>query len=519
MVEIINTADLSAGLALTPDQTSWVYNGLDCAVTLEIWENMRKQLSPTTQATYELSMALQGPILDMNMRGMLVDKQALGDMKFEVIQLMDRLEANMNRILLEGYGVEINWRSPKDMQWFLYTKLRLPIQYKRSGTGARVPTADRQAMEKLSHYFVVQPIVSHLLALRDLGKKQGFLNTDLTAEGRMRTAYNIAGTNTGRLASSSGDFGDGTNNQNVDRRIRRVFVTPTRKKYANLDLSQADSRNVGATCWNRFVESRGEVFAGAYLDACESSDLHTLVTRMSRPELDWPEDEALHRAFADTPLEIFRGKSYRDASKGWGHGSNYLLTPASAAKKIPGATIKTAEAFTTNYFGAFPCIPLWHGAVQHDLNTTACVTTIHGRQRHFFGKPSDPSTHRMAVAYEGQSATADAINHGLLKLWRGGARFPGFQLVNQTHDSVLFEYDEVCEDEILPWSLEALRVEVTLARGRSFIIPTDAKTGWNWGDFNANPAYGPVNPDGLKSWKGHDPRKRVSPYHPKFRFS
>src|SRR5690606_25543595 len=100
-------------------------------------------------------------------------------------------------------------------------------------------------------------------------------------DGYMRSSFNIAGTNTGRLASSGNDFGSGTNMQNIDRTLKEIFIAEPGWKFANLDLGQADSRNIGANCWNTFVESHGEKFAGAYLDACEGPDLHTTVCRMA----------------------------------------------------------------------------------------------------------------------------------------------------------------------------------------------------------------------------------------------
>lgn len=280
------------------------------------------------------------------------------------------------------------------------------------------------------------------------------------------------------------------------------------KKFANLDLAQADSRNVGAICWNRFRASHGETFAGAYLDACESSDLHTYVTRMSRPLLDWPEDPSFWKAFADAPQPHLRQKSYRDTSKGWGHGSNYLLTPTSAAKKIPGATPKMAEEFTTAYFSAFPCIPAWHEAVRKDLRENGNLITLGGRRRYFFDRLDANNTHREGVAYEGQGSTADEINTGLLRLWQEGIKFPGFQLLLQVHDSVLFEYDPICENEIIPWATNALRVPIMLNGGREFTVPTDAKVGWNWGSYNDKPAKGRLNIDGLRDWTGSDGRQR-----------
>ena len=500
-MKIIRTENLTPKTALNPDETSWVYNGLDCCVTLEVWEKLQPNLTPRTRETYKLSKALQGPILDMNMHGILVDAERLEQVKAEIVSKVARLERQLKRILIEGYGFDLNWRSPTQLKDFLYNYLLLPVQRKRNSNGKLAPTADRAALENLSHHFSAAPLISHMLVLRDLGKKLGFLETEIDADGYMRCNFNIAGTNTGRLASSYSDFGSGTNLQNVDRTLRRIFIPPVGKKFVNLDLEQADSRNVGASCWNKFLASHGAAFAGAYLDACESGDLHTLVTRMGWPELNWGTDERLFRSVADQ--NAYRNYSYRDLAKRLGHGTNYYGKPPTMAKhsKIP---VRLAEEFQRRYFSAFPCIRAGHEWTARELATTACITTILGRQRYFFGRANDDRTLREAIAYEGQSATADEINFGLLNLWRGGNRFPGFQLLAQVHDSVLFEVDEAACDEATAWALEALRVPIELAGGRQFIVPTEAKVGWNWGDVDAD------NPDGLRKWKGGDNRQRVN---------
>ncbi len=523
-MKIINTGTLNPRNVLSPDHTSWVYNGLDCLLTQEIYETILPDLSEVTTRVYERSKALQGPVLDMNMAGILVDQQALMEARIAIAptptgdsdSAMDRLQQQLNLILREGYGRDINWRSPKQLGIFLYDFLRLPIQYKRNANGQRVPTTDAKALEKLRENFTAAPVINHLLALRDLGKKLGFLETPLDADGRLRTSYNIAGTNTGRFSSALSDFGTGTNAQNVDTRLKSIFIASPGKKLANLDLEQADSRNVGASCWNRFLHSHGASWAGKYLDACESGDLHTTVTRMARPNLPWPSDPSLWRPLAEEARPEFRGKSYRDTSKAWGHGSNYLLTPQSAVQKVPGVNIQAAIDFRDAYFGAFPCIPEWHKAVREDLRTSSCLLTIMGRLRYFYGRWSDAEVHRQAVAFEGQSPTADEMNDGTIQLWRGASRFPGFQLLNQTHDSVLFEFDEGCEAEIIPWAIQALRVTTILAGDRPFTVPTEAKVGWNWGNFNDDPKRGPLNRDGLKKWKGHDPREREIPARTSF---
>ena len=123
------------------------------------------------------------------------------------------------------------------------------------------------------------------------------------------------------------------------------------------------------------------------------------------------------------------------------------------------------------------------------------------------GRPKDDATIREAIAYAPQSMTAEEINIGLLRIWRARK----VQLLTQVHDSILFQYPEHLEDEIIPWALETLKAPLELTAGRHFCVPTEAKVGWNWGDVEYN-KDGSVsgNPDGLIKYKGHDTRKRSS---------
>jgi DNA polymerase I-like protein with 3'-5' exonuclease and polymerase domains len=164
--------------------------------------------------------------------------------------------------------------------------------------------------------------------------------------------------------------------------------------------------------------------------------------------------------------------------------------------KVPVAEVKT---FQQNYFSALPCIPQYHKYVRQEIKDRASLTTLFNRRRFFFGRHTDESTIREAVAYSPQSMTAEEINIGLLNLYRANK----VQLLVQVHDSVLFQYPEELEDIIVPWALKILRVPLILKRDREFIVPTEAKVGWNWGDKSIE------NPDGLIKYKGHDDRRRT----------
>ena len=76
--------------SLSAFEREQVYNGLDCCVTAEILDALLPQLDNHTAATYSFSKALQGPALEMRLRGVLVDQAR----KAEVIdEYFDRIEA------------------------------------------------------------------------------------------------------------------------------------------------------------------------------------------------------------------------------------------------------------------------------------------------------------------------------------------------------------------------------------------------------------------------------------------
>jgi DNA polymerase-1 len=497
-VKAIRTDLLHKGMVLPESERLWIYNGLDCCVTLEVFEAMEPQLDNLTGNTYALSRALQAPVLEMNLRGVLVDEtarqRAIADYRSDTA----RLEGNLYRIVHDGVGYldfrdqgkTKAWRSNAMVANLLYDVLKLPPVWKRNERGERVRTVNREALEQLQVHFLARPIVAHILTLRDFGKKIGVLETEVDTDGRLRTSYNIAGTTTGRFSSSLNDFGTGGNLQNVEERLRRIFVADPGCKFANIDFQQADSRNVGALCWNVFRDPK-------YLDACEGGDLHTSVAKMCRPEMPWTGDPAADRAIAERPY--YRHHGLRHVCKVLGHGTNYMGSPQEMAKhtKIESSVIKEFQAL---YFTTFPAIPRLHEWVAAELVRSGNLVTPLGRKRWFFGRRDDKSTVKQAMAHMGQSMTADEMNNAMLQLWRLNI----CQILLQGHDSLLIQYPEEIENEIIPKVTAAMRVPLELEGGREFVVPTDVQVGFNWAKATED------NPNGLAKWPDTRSYRRTS---------
>jgi DNA polymerase-1 len=482
-VKAIRTDQLHQGQSLSATERLWIYNGLDCCVTLEVLDALLPQLDNQTRATYEFSKALQGPCLEMNMRGILVDEVRRRRVISEYRETIARLQGQLWQIVKGAYDIDLNWRSPDQLKHLFYEVMGYaPIKKKGK------VTVDRDALEKLSMQFLARPIIAHLLLLRDIAKKEGVLRTDIDPDGRMRTSFNIAGTNTGRFSSSLSDFGTGTNLQNIEDSLRSVFVADPGMKLAYVDLEQAESRLVGAIIWNLFGD-------GKYLDACESGDLHTAVCKLAWRNLPWTGHASLDKSLAEQPF--YRQHSYRHMAKVLGHGTNYSGQPHTMAlhTKIEAGVIKQFQA---NYFTAFPGIPRWHNRVAQELAQHGNLTSLMGRRRWFFGRRTDPATIREAVAYDPQGSVGDILNTGLLQVWRTGI----VQILLQIHDALLVQYPEERENEVVPEVLRLIQVPVELNNGRTLIIPSEAKVGWNWGSWSE------ANPDGLKKYSGSDARTR-----------
>jgi DNA polymerase-1 len=516
MSKIFDTSGLDEAMMrrLSSDDASHIYNGLDCCVTFEVYERLAEEIAASpenVQHTYNMAIAKQAPFLDISLRGILVDEESRRAAIKKLQAELDLLNGRFQRIMREVFDHELNWRSPVQLKTLFYGTLRIKAIRKRNAKGVFAETVNEEALNRLCLHFWAQPLAQYILLMRDLGKKISFLETEIDYDGRMRCDINIAGTNTGRLSSSMSDFGTGTNMQNVDSALRFPFISDPGYILVNVDLEQADARNVGAIIYNTFYESHGAETAAVYLDACESGDLHTFVCRMAWADLDWPEARAGWREIADQ--KAYKDMSYRDLAKRLGHGTNYYGTPRTMAKHTQTET-HIIELFQSRYFAAFPLIPEWHRWTIEEIKSSGVLTTLYGRRRHFWGRGNDASTWRKAIAYCPQSMTAHQIDMGILNLWRN---MPEAQLLMQVHDSVLFQLPFRQLETLLPRAMELLRFAIELKGGRKFAVPLEAQVGWNWGKVEYKDKKVAGNPYGLITWRGSEerlppPTKRLKDY-------
>lgn len=449
-----------------------IYNGLDCCLTHEI-NDVRENLRRNDTLIYDFERAMQGPCLEMMLRGFRVD---IDERDKAICATQDRRSAT-ERVLREiiiaingSYNAKLP-NSPKQLQALFYDKLGLkPIETHYGGDTKR--PMNRETLERLeTQDKFAAPIINTILFHRDLSKALQVLETEIDQDWRWRCSYNIGGTSTGRWSSSKSPFGTGNNFQNINEEMRRVFIPDPGFKLYGIDKSQSEARDVGWFC--------GTILGDwSYLEACESGDLHTYVTRLCYPDWSWTGDLKKDREIAER--RFYRFFTYRDVSKRVGHATNYLGSPREISKqtRLPP---KIAQEFQERYFAAFPCIRRMHTWIAQQLQREHYLVNSFGRRRDFFDRADSNETLKSAVAYMFQSATGDCLNLGLWRLWkRMGTRI---QILSQLHDAVYFQARIPANDnEEQTMLCEALDcIQVTQTHGsRKMTIPGDVVGGFNW---------------------------------------
>ena len=447
------------------DLQQMVYNGLDGMMTMEV----DAAIPPTP--TYEFERSLLPLVLEMMQRGILIDQGRRDSMVVHLQQRLTKIAGNFDTLCNGVWGKTFNPRSYLQLQDLLYNRLFLP-QVIVSKKGEKKVSTDRDALEKLHReYSRAMPVTSHLLKMRDLEKTIETLTKSLSPAGRWHANFNIGGTDTGRWSSSSHPFDWGSNLQNIDDYIRRIFIPDPGYIFFNCDQQGAEARVVGYLAGDT-----------AYIKAVESGDVHTMVAAMVfgfEPK----------RHLADR--KYYREMSYRDIAKRAAHGSNYGGSAYTIARTLKVET-KLIEEFQSKYFRTFPNLRKWQVWVAQQVQTHRQLVTPFGRIRNFWDNPKDDATIRAAIAFVPQSTVGDMTSRGLLAI---RSAIPEAQILNNIHDAAFGQIPLHMKDVLVPRIVETLtfplQVKDIWGNIREMTIPWESQTGMNWGKKKKD------NPDGL----------------------
>jgi DNA polymerase-1 len=455
-----------------PKEMNWlwnevVYNGRDCCIPLEILPKLQSQFELCDQLIYDFERTMQKPALAMMLRGINIDQDVRSSMMARLEYDLGRLERWLNQLAIAMWDKGINPNSHVQLKDFFYEYMGLDKEYIYH-RGTKKLSTNRECLERIANkHKLTRPIINTILAMRDCIKKLSVLRTCVDHTGRFRCSFNVAGTNTGRWSSSKSVFGGGSNAQNITEDIREAFIPDPGYTICYLDLEQAESRAVAYLSEDL-----------AYIQACESGDLHTSVAQMVWPELPWNGDGGpKDRAVAERPF--YRHFSYRFMAKRGGHATNYRITSFALARALKVET-RIIKDFQERYLDKYKGIVRWHGVISRMLGESSYLVTPMGRRRLFFERCSDDSTLRKAIAYVPQSTIGDLLNLGLLRVWRkldAGLEFL-LQCLGQVHDAAVLQV-ALTHLHLIGEAKALMTIPVPI-HGRIMVVPVEAKYGQNW---------------------------------------
>lgn len=198
------------------------YNGYDCCYTYEIG---MAQLEQTPNHVHPFVVAfqrhMQNVVIEPCLDGIRFNHKLQMQWYAQHVQLIRSYEAWFEYMIpdatVTANGKSSWWDSPTKLSHLLYNQFKLNvIRDKKS----KMPTTGDAALEELIRE---EPILKILLeTLREYRGVKKVFDSYLKAlptpsDGRMRTQYMIAGTDTFRLASKTDAFGQGLNFQNITK--------------------------------------------------------------------------------------------------------------------------------------------------------------------------------------------------------------------------------------------------------------------------------------------------------------
>lgn len=475
-----------------------VYNALDSCITAELVPAMLALANSNHLETYNREMRLQSLCLEMSTKGFPVSQMRVLDLLKELDGEAQKALAALHAFCDAVWAPRINPNSPVAVANFFYEFLALPtIWIYDFKTKQRKRSTNRDSLEKLRMYPTAIPFVNAILAYRESTKLSGVFKKGLEPSGVLRCNFSPSGTETGRLSSQTNPYGRGTNAQNLADRVRQVVEAPAGYVLAYIDLKTAESIAVGYLS--------GDLH---YISACLSGDLHTAVAELTWPNLGWQQgDLPFNKKLAE---QIFyRELTYRDMAKRGGHLTNYYGAARTGALHLK-ITTAVMESFQQGYFAAFPGIVNWQLDTIARVQREGVLTTPLNRERRFWGRSSDPATHREAIAFVPQSLVADCMNLGLMEVQRwllkelnhevqlkpgSGVACVRAGLLAQVHDAGLFLLPRSEANGFIGEILRRIVYPVDFGALGAMAIPAEAEVGRRW-----SKRKGLKFPDGLRPW-------------------
>jgi DNA polymerase-1 len=437
-----------------PVEEAVKYAAEDADITLRLWQKFKPQLHQKQVTTvYETLERPLVPVLsEMEMHGVLVDRDTLSRMSNSFAQKMAGYEAELHEIA----GKPFNVQSPAQVGQILFEDMALEGG-KKTKTGQWSTPADVLEDLAAEHDFAAR-----VLDYRQLQKLKSTYTDALQDHidpdtGRVHTSYSQTGANTGRFSSNDPNLQNIPVRSEEGRRIREAFVAAPGNKLISLDYSQIELRILAHIAG---IDTLKQAFRDGH-------DIHA----MTASEM------------FDVPLDEMTSDVRRQA-KAINFGVIYGISAFGLARnlRIPRGD---AQDFINRYFERFPGIRTYMDDTKAFAKENLYVQTLFGRKIHMpqinAKGPHAGFAQRAAINAPIQGTAADIIRRAMIRMPAAIKELPAKMLL-QVHDELIFEVAEDSVDQTIDAARSVMQGAADPAIKLDVPLIVDAGVGDNWAE-------------------------------------
>lgn len=417
--EVAGTGKAQITFDKVPLDKATTYAAEDADITLRLYNILKPRLvvegMTTVYETLERPLALV--LMNMERHGVKLDTDLLKRLSNDFSERLVVLEAEIHKLA----GREFNVGSPKQLGEVMFDDLSLPGG-KRGKNGAYKTNVD--VLESLAGEGHELP--AKVLSWRQLAKLKSTYTDSLVKDihpntKRIHTSFSMAGTSTGRLASSDPNIQNIPIRSEEGRKIRRAFVAEPGNKLVAADYSQIELRLLSHIA---DIDALKDAFhQGLDIHAMTASEVFGVPIEGMSPDV-------------------------RRQAKAINFGIIYGISAFGLARQL-GISNSQAKEYIEAYFKRFPGIQKYMEETKAFCHEHGFVKTLFGRRCNI-GSINDKNPMRRAFGERAainapiQGSAADVIKRAMTRMPRAleEAGLHSVRMLLQVHDELIFEVPE-----------------------------------------------------------------------------
>jgi DNA polymerase-1 len=451
--ELPEIESLSPMIEMSEDQIQNIHHRLSSLLDLNNELNLKLAEKKLLYPYQNLDLPLIPVLAQIERHGVKIDQVHFQELSHEFSNLLAKIEAEVQA----ETGETFNLKSPKQVGFVLFEKLRLPV-IKKTKTGY---STDAEVLEELSK-LNLSSIPAKLLKYREVDKLLSTYVATLPKlispkTNKLHTHYQLGNAATGRLSS------DHPNLQNIPirteqgKRLRKGFIPDPGCVLLSADYSQVELRLLAHL-------SSDDVMVKAFLN---DQDIHI-----------------------QTASEIFEipldkvSKDQRNSAKAINFGLMYGQSSFGLSQTL-GIPQNEAKNYINNYFHRFKGVKSYLDSLKELCEKTGYAETMFERKRylpdiHSTNRQIKALAERVAINSPIQGSAADIIKKAMIEI---DQEFKNNKIrstmIMQVHDELVFNV----YPEEFNWVKEKVQFFMENTVKLSVPLKVDMGSGANWLDL------------------------------------